>query len=115
MPGCVLRIAGPEFEPGELAKNFPGSSVTSRGGLNIPVSECDGDDVRGQTIDAEAFLNQNEPMIRKVLSGSGVEASLDFGVWQNDSFAQSVSVPASLAEHAGRLGLAIEISLYASR
>ena len=116
MPGCVLRVAGPKFKPEKFAGLFPSSNIPTRGGdLNITVSECDGHDVPGQAREAEEFLKRHEALIRKLLSEPEIKASLDFGVWQKEVPAQYVRVPATLAELAGRLGLEIEISMYAAR
>jgi hypothetical protein len=116
VPGCVLRVAGPSFAPEKCVQAFPNSSISARGGgLNINVSDCDGDDVPGQTKEAEAFLRRHEALIRDMLSANGIRACLDFGVWQKEVPVQYVRVPASLAELAGRLGLEIEISIYAAR
>lgn len=94
---------------------FPSANVSARGGgLNIVVSECEGDDLQGQASDAAAFLRKNDAILRGLLSEAGTTGSLDFGVWQKDVPAWFVRVPADLVALAGGLGLEIEISIYSA-
>lgn len=99
MPGCVLRAAGADFD----VDKFVGVSTLSscevyrkgepkgrrgklheKSGLNIIVSEADGDDLQQQIEDAVKFLEENMAEV-EFLFRFAEDVSLDFGVWQRAS------------------------------
>ena len=116
MPGCALRASGGEaFVPGNHVALFPVANISPEAPvLIVPVSDCDGGDLPGQVRDAVKFLATHERAIMSLLSGPGVSASLDFGVWSKDTWCQSTVFPPELVAAAGAIGLGLEVSMYAS-
>lgn len=133
MPGCVLHVHGEAFDPAAFLataslqpydsfrkgdRRFPQSrrspKVWEVGGFKCLVSDREGD-LAGQVADAIAFLTRNhDDLVR--LSGFPVESAyLDFGYdcrLGEEVHIQCEWLPPELLRLAGKLGLAIELSLY---
>jgi hypothetical protein len=132
---CVLRVSGTQFdvdafldvsallpdgvyrrgEPrGSSAK--PDGEVHAESGMNISVSDAPWSDLTAQVADAERFLEDHEEEIRRLSRFPGIEdLVLDFPVDQRigrSVVVQSDRLPVSLVAAAGKLGLALEISIY---
>lgn len=132
---CVLRASGVDFD----VDAFLGSSslkpcaIHRRGspragkaaprgrghessGLAVAVSGAPWSDLTAQVSDAEQFLAAHQTAIRDLVGFPGVdEATLDFPLELrigDGVAAQFDRFPASLVAAAGRLGLALELSLY---
>lgn len=130
MPGCVLRVAGAEFDPDAFLattslvphdvyrKGEPrgrSGKTREKSGLTVLVSDAGGNDFRRQSQDALNFLEKNGTAISRLHSQPGVEhLTLDFGVYATHDFVKSYSLPAALIRLAGNLGLEVELTIYVS-
>jgi len=127
MPGCVLRVSGRDFEinsfliGSSLGSCFikPAKRLASRlterkkTTFNFDVSSADGD-LHIEVADALLFLDRHHDELQQLRTLPGVEKlTLDFGCWQRDVPAYFSYLPAELLARAGKLGLGIELSLYA--
>lgn len=124
---CMLRIFG-DFDPEPLLgrlgwdadwwrKGEPdGKGVPfDHSGIQLEVSEAGFDDFRTQVTDAIEFLTEELVAVSAIRAEVGVHGGvLDFGVAQRDKPAYFLHFPAQLVELAGRLGLGLEVSLYAA-
>ena len=136
MPGCVLRVHGPDFDPRDFLTStkltpyavfrrgdprFPGSPnpahrVHTAGGFQCDVSSDDGHHLRGQIDDAIAFLKQHRRDLTKLKHEPAVEGKwLDFGyfcrldpetVWMQGEF-----LPIELIHLCAELEIEIGLSL----
>ena len=112
MSGCVLRVRGDGF----AAETFAAGHVLPyeriwKDSFNALASDCEGDDLLGQVKDSIQFLREHVSTLQ-ALGAEGVEMSLDFGLWEKDTFTQSFVLPAELVRIAGELGVGLGISLY---
>lgn len=137
MPGCVLRVHGPDFDPRDFLAsikltpyavfrrgdprfpNFPNPEyrVHTSGGFQCDVSGDDGHDLRAQIDDAIAFLKQHRRDLRKLKREPAIEGKwLDFGyfcrlhpetVWMQREF-----LPIELLRLCAELEIEIGLSLY---
>jgi hypothetical protein len=79
----------------------------------VPIGHSDGDDFPERVRDALQFLGAHESAIKHLLAQPQIVAALDFGVWDKESWCQSLSFPAELVAIAGSFGLRLEVSMYA--
>lgn len=132
MPGCVLRASGADFDvAGYLAVSplqpcavfhrgqprTPGSPRRNdSSGFNLVVSSAEGDCVPLQVCEAATFVASHRAELARLAVWPGVEAlTLDFG-WDFPSegvVGQYNYFPPELLADCGRLGLGIEVSVYA--
>jgi hypothetical protein len=130
---CVLRAFGVEFDvdgflrdsslaPCAIHKRgtprLPGR-VHKSSGINIVVSDASWSDLPSQIADAEQFLGKHSREVERLMRFRGVEgAVLDFPInlrIGDRVAAQFDRFPASLVRVAGRLGLALELSIYPAK
>ena len=128
MPGCVLHVSGDNFrvdafladsnlrpyrvhhrgDIGRRSQRFTGS------GISLDVSSADGD-LDAEVSDAITFLSTHEAELQRLRDFPGVtDMRLDFGYYCRDVAAQFDYLPPDLLARAGKLGLGIELSLYAA-
>ena len=83
-------------------------------GFNAVVSGAEMDHLARQFREAERYLLAHSRVLRKLRHWPGVEGvDLDFGVeWKADTVVQSSRIPETLVAAAGRLGVALEITMY---
>ena len=128
MPGCVLRVSGDDFQvdaflAGSNLRPFRvhhrgdtsrRSSLYTNSGLSLHVSSADGD-LDAEISDAVAFLTTHEAELQRLHDFPGVtDLRLDFGYYQRNVAAQFDYLPPDLLARAGKLGIGIELSLYAA-
>lgn len=136
MPGCVLRVYGPDFDPREFLASaslepyevfrrgdprFPDSPnpehrIHTSGGFKCDVSS-DGHHLRSEIEDAIAFLKQHRRDLGKLKHEPAIEGKwLDFGyycrlhpdtVWMQGEF-----LPIELIKLCAELEIEIGLSLY---
>jgi hypothetical protein len=134
---CTLRTAGAEFDvyeflrgsPFEPCKVFrrgeprlprsnPEGQTQDASGFNLSVSDAPWDNLPAQVADVESFLREHESEVGRLREFPGVESvSLDFPISldvNTEVVAQFHRFPESLVRSAGRLGLGLELSVYAS-
>lgn len=110
MAGCVLRIQGLEQELPECFV-ISGQSANS---VALEVSEAD-ECFRTQVKDALEFVQNNfEELAVLKKENPTLKWVLDFGVWLKIQLTQSFGFPSSLVNLAGRLGMELEVSIYAA-
>lgn len=84
--------------------------------FNFTISDADGDQVPVQIEESEHFLSRNIDSIQRLRESDAVEGlTLDFS-WDFPvtSIGQFNTFPSSLLRECGRLGIDIEISVYAT-
>jgi hypothetical protein len=141
MPGCVLHIAGPSFDPDAFLKSCtlqpykiwhigePWNArrprpdrVCQDSGFACRVSGANGD-LRKQLRDAEEFLTKYHTQLLAVATNPTIkQRDLDFGYYcrlgtrsgQSTMFMQGEYLPASFLELAGKLKIGVALSLYFS-
>ena len=79
---------------------------------HFEVSRSDFDNFSGQISDVTAFLHNNAPDIKRMMSEVDAAGVLDFAVEWGDAAFQSNNFPVALVREAGSLGLALEVSHY---
>jgi len=128
---CVLRAIGTAFDVDAYLRDSPlvATAVFRRGearasgqpngpqwaasGLNIAVSDADGQNLDAQVSDALRFLREHEDELRRLGSSSGMEEMcLDFSVERRDVIAQSEIFPAELLWQAGALDIDLVVTHY---
>ena len=127
MPGCVLHVSGEDFD----VDAFLGGSalqpyrVHHRGernrsetypdsGFSVNVSDVDGD-LKAEIADAIDFLSAHEAELLRLRGFAGVsDIRLDFGYYRREVVGQFDYLPPALIASAGRCGIGIELSLYAT-
>jgi hypothetical protein len=127
MPGCVFHVSGEDFDVdafladsglrpyrvhhrGEPSRsgNYPHS------GFSLDVSDVDGD-LKAEIADATNFLSAHEDELLRLRGFAGVsDMRLDFGYYRREVVGQFDYLPPSLIALAGRCGIGIELSLYAT-
>ena len=128
MPGCVLRVSGDDFRVDAFLadSNFRPYHVHHRGdiarrsdrfidsGISLDVSSADGD-LDAEITDAIGFLSTHEAELQRLRDFPGVtDMRLDFGYYCRHVAAQFDYLPPDLLARAGKLGIGIELSLYAA-
>jgi hypothetical protein len=111
MTGCVLRIEGKNLEVPPSMEVL----ATFDEGVNINVSNAEGDEFEIQKNEAFSFLQaQSEAM--KALTGQNgfVGATLDFGVYNEHMWSKSYGFPPELVALAAQHQLELMVSIYAS-
>lgn len=134
MPGCVLRVGGKYFDPDDFLQlsTLQAYKVWHRGeamaevgprafrmwehsGFCCDVSEVDGD-LRGQLKDAEALLMRFQNDLSRLTALPTVEVcQLDFGFdcrLGDDVAVQGEYLPVSFLQFAGRLKVAVALSIF---
>lgn len=127
---CVLRACGDDFNPEDFLRTgricschvFRKGDPRARrshqpnevSGFHADVSTASWRDLPAQVADAERYLSNNEPDLRRLIAFPGVTSVvLDFPVNRRDvPLVQSHVFPASLVRAAGALGIELELSLY---
>ena len=133
MPGCVLRVDGSKFNVGQFLTEsnlkpcmvyhkgkyrFPTSKrKETTSGMNIVVSDTEGDKIKKQIKDAILFLKKNKRELNRLKGYPGVESlCLDFGfnvkVGCDDSYVLFIRFPTELINEASKYGIEMELSLY---
>ena len=132
---CVLRASGAEFDPESFLQGSPleAAHVFRAGeprlawkpegpknrtsGFTVDVNDGPWNDLQRQIADACAFLDSHAAEIQRLRAWPGVQdVRLDFPVESRISMsvlAQFEFFPPAIVERAGRLGLGLEISIYA--
>src|SRR6185295_4997963 len=96
---------------GDIARR---SQHLTDSGLSLDVSSADGD-FDAEIAVAIAFLSIHEAELRRLRDFPGVtDVRLDFGYYRRDVAAQCDYLPPELLARAGKLGIGIELSLYAA-
>ena len=128
MPGCIFRASGEDFEIDRfLARSGLRPSRThhrgdvgirarplAESGFILKVSDADGC-LPAEIADTIQFLSANEGELEKLRDFPGVtDMRLDFGIYRRDVAAQVDYFPPDLLARAGRLGIGIELSIYAA-
>jgi|SRR5581483_2679342 len=127
MPGCVLHVSGEDFDVDAFLEgsDLRASRVHHRGepnraqtfpdsGFSLDVSDVDGD-LKAEIADAIQFLYAHEADLLRLRGFAGVsDMRLDFGYYRRDVVGQFDYLPPSLIALAGRCGIGIELSLYAT-
>jgi hypothetical protein len=128
MPGCVLNVSGDDFRVDAFLadSNLRPYRVHHRGaisrrskrftdsGLSLDVSSADGN-LDAEVTDAISFLSTYEAELQRLRDFPGVtDMRLDFGYYCRDVAAQFDYLPPDLLARAGKLGIGIELSLYAA-
>jgi hypothetical protein len=126
MPGCVLRVAGNQFQPERFlsestlvpcnvfrkGERKSESRLWDTSGVTVVVSEWS-DDFPQQVSDTIEFLKSNRAELLRLKESHGVEnMSLDFGVNRKTGFLQSHLFPSELVHLSGEFGMALEVSIY---
>lgn len=135
---CILRVGGTELVPSVLLRRCPlaihrqwnkgeprrprgpaAARLQEQGGFTIVLSEADGDRVPAQIDDALAYLSANATELEPLLHHESVESRyIDFAWWfpvnADGPAAQFSCFPVELLALCSRLGLALEVSVYAS-
>lgn len=110
-PCRVFRRGEPRFP-----KTPPRGPLNQSSGFNVGVSDASWSDLAAQVADAERFLRKHASEIRRLVRFSGVEGVvLDFPVelrTKDGVAAHFNHLPCSLVGIAGRLGVALELSVY---
>ena len=126
---CILRFYG-DFDPAPLVasltwkkmdswkKGDPNPHLTGEprdtSGIQVVVSDAGSEDQPVQVFDAIDFLTRESTPIEMIMKIAGVKSGdLDFGVAQRNKPMYCVDFPARLVELAGKLGIGIQVSLYA--
>lgn len=134
MPGCVLRASGQDFDVEKFLATSPFNSCTVfrkgeptsarlkklrvQSDFNLVVSD---DAIGGreskQISEAAAFVKANRDELLRLVNWPGVESvAMDFG-WNFD-FGQSLALsnffPPELLADCGKIGIGIEVSVYAT-
>jgi hypothetical protein len=127
MPGCVLHVRGEDFDADAF---LAGSTlrpyrVHHRGepsrsgsyphsGFSLVVSDADGD-LKAEIADAIHFLSAHEAELLRLKEFADVsDLRLDFGLYRREVVAQFDYLPPQLLALAGRCGIGIELSQYAT-
>lgn len=135
---CILRVSGSQLVPSVLLRGSPlaidrqwnkgeprrprgpaAAMLQEYGGFTIVLSEADGDQVPGQIDDALAYLSANTTHLEPILAHESVESRyIDFAWWfpvdADGPAAQFCRFPVELLALCSRLGLGLEVSVYAS-
>lgn len=137
MPGCVLHVAGTEFDPdaflqtsslrpysvwhrGEpVSRKGSGASRTFQAsGFSCDVSKIYGD-LRGQITDAVQFLSTHRADFERLAVLDTVrDCRLDFGYdcrLDEDIFVQGEYLPVEFLALVGQLRVAVALSLYTAQ
>ena len=93
------------------SKNSTDKKFKDSGG-NYVVSDAEFEEFAQQKQDAFEYLMHNKTQIRQIMSLSGAQGTLDFGIIWRDVAVQCDHFPAELIRIAGELGLAIELTQY---
>jgi hypothetical protein len=127
MPGCVLRVSGDQFHPGDYlagsalapcnvfvkGERRGRDSFWDSSGFTVVVSDASANDLRRQIFDAVEFLRVHRKELVGLATCVGVEdVRLDFGIARKNGFLQSSELPVELITIAGELRIGIEISIY---
>ena len=84
-------------------------------GFSVDVSDTDGE-LKAEIADAIDFLSAHEAELLRLRGFPGVsDIRLDFGYYRRDVVGQFDYLPSSLIALAGRCGIGIELSLYATQ
>lgn len=128
MPGCVLHVSGDDFRVdafladssirpyrihhrGDTARRL---RLHTDSGFSLDVSSADGD-LDAAVADAIGFLSTHNAELLRLHDFPGVtDMRLDFGYYHRDVVAQFDYLPPDLIARAGKLGIGIELSLYAA-
>jgi hypothetical protein len=127
MPGCVLHVRGEDFDVDAFLadsglrpyrvhhRGEPSRSGSyPHGGFSLVVSDVNGD-LNAEIADATTFLSAHEAELLRLHGFSGVsDMRLDFGYYRRDVAGQFEYLPPQLLALAGRCGIGIELSLYAT-
>jgi hypothetical protein len=135
---CILRVSGRDLIPADLLRGSSlavdrqwnkGEPRRVRGsasaqlhedsGFTLVLSEADGDEVPAQIADALAYLSANTRYLEPILSHRSIEARyIDFAWWfpvdADGPAAQACRFPVELLALCSKLGLALEVSVYAT-
>ena len=112
MTGCVLRIKGKGLEV------HPSLEVlaTFDEGMNINVSNAEGDEFEIQKIEAFSFLQAQSEALKALVGQNGFEgASLDFGVYNERMWSKSYGFPPELVALVAQHQLELVVSIYAGK
>ena len=135
---CILRVSGSELVPSVLLRGSPlaidrqwnkgeprrhrgpaAVKLQEYGGFTILLSEADGDRIPAQIDDALAYLSANAAHLEPLLHHESVESRyIDFAWWfpvdADGPAGQFSRFPVELLALCSRLGLDLEVSVYAS-
>ena len=135
---CILRVSGSELVPSVLLRGCPlaidrqwnkgeprrprgpaAAKPQEQGGFTIVLSEADGDRVPAQIDDALAYLSANAAHLEPLLRHRSVESRYVDFVWcfpvgADGPAAQFSRFPVELLALCSKLGLGLEVSVYAS-
>ena len=110
MTGCVLRIKGKGLEVPTSLEVL----ATFDKGLNINVSNAEGDEFEVQRAEAFSFLQAQSEALKALTDQHGFEgASLDFGVYDERTWSKSYGFPPELVALAAQHQLELMVSIYA--
>ena len=111
MPGCVLRVEGKGLKVPISLEVL----ATFEDGVNINVSDAEGDEFETQKGDALSFLHVEADALKALTIQKGYGgATLDFGVNDEHMWSKSYGFPATLVAMAAEYQLELMISVYAS-
>jgi hypothetical protein len=135
---CILRVSGSDLIPADLLRGSslavdrqwnkgeprrargPASTQFQKdGGFTVVLSEADGDEVPAQIADALVYLSANAGELEPILSHRSIEARyIDFAWWfpvnADGPAAQVCRFPVELLALCSKLGLGLEVSVYAT-
>ncbi len=124
---CMLRVSG-NFDPDlflidsrwdaetiyRCGEAYVLRKVAENSGFTVVVSDATFDEIQEQIQDALQFLRAYGDELGRLKAVPQTAASLDFGLARREkNLACFVSFPPELIELAGRLGLGVDVSLYA--
>ena len=114
MAGCVFRVSGASFDADRFLAESSFRPIAARpDGFNVEVSPSE-TPFSEQVRLAVQFLRNHASDLARLRAAPIDGAELDFGLWMNDSPAQSATFPVDLLKLAVAANVALKVSFYAA-